>query len=200
MAAERRTGWRARVGPRRFGGDRRGATAVEFALIAMPFLAVICATFELGFANFQNDMLANAVSDAARAMLTGRMQTANVTTTSQFVSNYLCQAKNRTLPASFDCSKLIIDVRPATSFTAGNTANDFYKSGSTKFCPGQPGQVMVVRVAYPLPAILPVNLFSRTAGVVTDVPNQQGRYHILMGAALFQEENYAGGYTAPSGC
>ena len=192
--------WRAKLGLRRFGADRRGATAVEFALIATPFLAVICATFELGFANFQNEMLANAVNDAARAMLTGNLQTANVTTASQFVSTYMCQASQRTLPAFFDCSKLIVDVRPAASFAVGDTANDFYKSGTNQFCPGQPGQVMVVRVAYPLPAILPVNLFSRTVGVVTDVPNQPGRFHILMSAALFEEENYAGSYAPPPGC
>ena len=145
-------------------------------------------------------MLANAVTDASRAMLTGNLQTANVTTASQFVSTYLCQATNRTLPIYFNCANLIVDVRPATDFVSGDTSNDFYKSASNEFCPGQPGQIMVVRVAYPMPAIFPVNLFNRAAGVVTDVPNLTGRFHILSGTALFQEENYAGSYTSPQGC
>ena len=184
----------------RFKKDQRGAAAIEFALIALPFLAIICAIFELGFVNFQNEMLANAVTDAARAMMTGRLQTANVQSSQQFISQYLCQSSGRSLPSNFNCSNLIVDVRSAASFAAGDTANDFYKSSGNVFCPGQPGQVVVLRVAYPLQAILPVNLFSRSAGVVSDMPNVPGNFHILMSAALFEEENYSGSYTSPSGC
>ena len=182
-----------------FRANRSGATAIEFGLLALPFLAILCAVFELGYANFKNEMLGSAVETAARAMLTGNLQTANVTTSSQFVSNYMCPA-NSFFSKNFKCSSLIIDVRPATTFAAGDTANDFYKSTSNKFCPGQPGQIIIVRVAYPLAAILPLNLFNRTAGVVNDVPNLSGNYHILMASALFQEENYSGSYTSPSGC
>ena len=184
----------------RLRADERGATATEFGIIALPFFAIICAVFELGYADFQNEMLANAVNDAGRAMLTGNLQTAGISTVQQFISAYLCQSSGRTLPSNFNCANLIVDVRPATTFVSGDTTNDFYKSTSNEFCPGQPGQIIVMRVAYPLPAILPVNLFSRTAGVVSDVPGLSGNYHILMGEALFQEENFAGTYTSPSGC
>ena len=187
-------------GLQRFKRDRNGVAALEFGLIAAPFLAIICAIFELGFVNFQNEMLANAVNQAARAMLTGNLQTANVTTAQQFIAQYLCQSSNRTLPSNFDCSSLIVDVRAATSFTAGDMSNNIYKSGANQFCPGQPGQIVVMRVAYPMPAFLPLNLFNRTAGVVSDVPNHSGNYHILMGSALFEEENYSGSYTPPAGC
>lgn len=186
--------------PRRFTADRCGATAVEFGLIALPFLAMLCATFELGFANYMDETLANSVNDAARAMLTGKLQSAGVATTKQFVSQYLCPATGRTLPINFNCSNFIIDVRPASSFAAGDTTNDFYASSSNEFCPGQAGQIMVLRVAYPLPAILPLNLFSPSAGVVNNVPNLPGNYHILLASALFLEENYAGAYTPPAGC
>ncbi len=183
-----------------FCRDRRGATAVEFALVALPFLALICAIFEVGFYNFQNEMLANSVNGAARAMLTGKLQTAGVTTSQQFINTYLCPATGRTLPASFNCANLIIDVRPTTTFAAGDTTNDFYKSGANEFCPGQPGQIIVLRVAYPLPAIFPANLFSSNGGVVTDVPGLSGRFHLLMASALFEEENYSGSFTSPAGC
>ena len=200
MGRNWRVGRLIRRGHTHFGKDQRGATAVEFGFIALPFLAVISAIFELGYANFQNEMLAYSVNTAARAMLTGSLQTSNVTTAQQFVSTYLCPATGRTLPLTFNCSNFIVDVRPATTFAAGDTTNDFYKSGSNEFCPGQPSQIMVMRVAYPLPAILPLNLFNRIAGVVSDVPNLAGNYHILMSAALFEEENYSGSYTSPSGC
>ena len=182
-----------------FRANRSGATAIEFGLLALPFLAILCAVFELGYVNFKNEMLGGAVETAARAMLTGSLQTANVTTSSQFISSYICPS-NGFFSRNFNCSNLIIDVRPATTFAAGDTANDFYKSKSNEFCPGQPGQIIIVRVAYPLAAILPLNLFNRTAGVVNDVPNLSGNYHMLMASALFQEENYSGSYTSPSGC
>ena len=185
---------------RSFPADTQGATAVEFGLLALPFLAIILAIFEVGFVYFQTDLLANTVDAAARAMLTGNLQTAGVTTAQQFRNDYLCSGTGRTLPTIFNCSNLIIDVRPATNFAAGDTANDFYKSSSNEFCPGQPGQIMVLRVAYPLAAIFPANLFSSSGGVVTDVPGLPGRYHILMASALFEEENYAGAYASPPGC
>lgn len=183
-----------------FRNNIKGTTAVEFGLIALPFLATICAVMELGYANFENEMLANAVNSATRAMLTGSLQAANVTTAQQFVSNYLCPSTGRKLPMNFNCSNLIIDVRSATTFAAGDTTNDFYTSTSNRFCPGQPGQIVVMRVAYPLPAIMPLNLFSRTAGVVNNVPGLTGYYHILEASSLFAEENYSGSYTSPSGC
>lgn len=191
--------WRL-IRMRKFASDRRGTTAVEFGLVAAPFFAIICAVFEVGYFDFQNEMLANSVNRAARAMITGSLQTAGVTTAQQFVSNYLCPATGRTLPTSFNCANLIIDVRPTTTFAAADATKDLYKSTSNKFCPGQPGQIMVLRVAYPLAAIFPANLFSPSGGVVSDVPNLSGRYHILLAAALFEEENYAGTYSSPSGC
>lgn len=185
---------------RLFRRDDRGATALEFGLIAMPFLAIICAIFEVAYVDFENEMLAGAVSKASRAMLTGQTQAANVSSAAQFVSTYLCPATGRTLPANFNCNNFIVDVRPAASFSAGDVANDFYKSASNKFCPGAPGQIVVIRVAYPLGAIFPLNLFSRNVGVVNDVPSVSGWNHILMGAALFQEETYSGSFTPPAGC
>lgn len=186
----------------RFRHDRRGATAVEFGLIAIPFLAIICAIFEIAYVDFESELLSGAVTQAARAMLTGQTQSANITTAAQFVSTYLCPASGpRMIPSNFNCNNLIVDVRTAASFVGGDMTNDIYATPSTnKFCPGGPGQIVVMRVAYPLGAIFPLNLFSRTAGVVTNVPNMTGSYHILMGEALFQEELYGAAYAAPTGC
>ena len=140
------------------------------------------------------------MNSAARQMLTGQLQANGVSTAASFVSTYLCPSSGtKKLPSNFDCSKLIVDVRPASSFTAADTTNAVYKQ-TTKFCPGGPNQITLVRIIYPLPAILPVSLFNSSLGVVTDVPSQPGMYHILMGEALFQTENFAASYTPPAGC
>ena len=186
---------------RRVRKDRSGATIVEFALIAMPFLAIICAIFEIAYVNFENEMLSDAVTKASRSMLTGKTQIANISTAAQFITTYICPTTGgRVLPSNFNCSNLIVDVRPATSFVSGDVSNDFYKSASNKYCPGAPGQIVVLRIAYPLGAIFPLSLFNRNVGVVNDVPGMSGNFHILMSAALFQEETYSGSFTAPNGC
>ncbi len=186
----------------RFRRDRRGATAVEFGLIALPFLAVICAIFEVAYVTFENELLAGAVNKAARAMLTGQTQAASVDTAAKFVSTYLCPATGtRLLPSNFNCNNLIVDVRTAASFTAGDMSKSFYaSSGTNKFCPGAAGQIVVLRVAYPLPALLPLNLYNGALGTVSNVPGLPGNYHILLGEALFQEELFSTSYQAPSGC
>ena len=189
---------------RRLRDDRRGTTAVEFGLLAMPFLAVVLGIFEVAYVEFQGELLQSSINTAYRQMLTGQMQGSStpVTTGQQFVSTYLCQAGGaRTLPSQFDCGKLVVDVRTATSFAASDETNDVYKTSGT-FCPGAPGQVVMMRVTYPLPSILPLDLLNATAhaGVVGDVPGQAGWFHILEAEALFQEENYALTYAPPSGC
>lgn len=185
---------------RRFKRDRRGVTAVEFGLVAMPLLATLCATFEVAYINIENEMLAAGVSSASRAMLTGTLQDSKVTSAAKFVSDYLCPPTGRLVPSNFDCSKLIVDVRSAASFVSGDLANNFYKSANNKFCPGAPGEIVVMRVAYPLKAIFPLSLMDRTVGLVNDVPGQPGWHHILMGATIFQAEAYTSNFTPPAGC
>ena len=184
---------------RRFGRDRRGATAVEFGMIALPFIALIMAIFQQGMYFFTSEALDAAVQSAARNVYTGQAQTAGISSAANFVSTYLCPASGGTkLSSLIDCSKLFVDVRTAPtqgSFSNIDTKADFYKVGSTaQFCPGGPGDIVIVRVIYPLPVYAP-GIF--TGSTVTDVPNNAGVKQLLLGTAVFQNEPYANGY---SGC
>ena len=145
-------------------------------------------------------MLQGAMNNAARQLLTGQAQLASISTATQFVQTYLCPTNGtQKVPSNFDCSKIVVDVRPASSFASADLTNTIYKT-ATQFCPAAPNQVSVLRIVYPLPAIFPLSLFSSNLGVVTDVPSQPGPKHILMGIALFQTENFAASYSPPSGC
>jgi Flp pilus assembly protein TadG len=184
----------------RFLTDRRGVVALEFGLVVFPFLAVLLATFEVGFVRYENELLVSAVSDAVRALRTGIAQgNANVTSASSFISNYVCVAsKPNAVYNNFDCSKLVVDIRPVTSFASADMSNGFIGT-ATKFCPGAAGQVSLMRIAYPLPAIFPLNLFDPAVHTIT-VGGQTGNYHVLLGSALFQVENFSSNYTPPAGC
>jgi len=63
-------------GQRRLGGDERGATLVEFALIAPIFLMVLLALCDIGQASYANSVLAGAVQQAAR---TSSLETGDTT-------------------------------------------------------------------------------------------------------------------------
>ncbi|MFZ5616770.1 MAG: TadE/TadG family type IV pilus assembly protein [Pseudomonadota bacterium] len=61
-------------GLRRAISDRRGSTAVEFAIVAPAFLALMFSTFEAGWFYFANSQLDAAVLDASRFIRTGQAQ------------------------------------------------------------------------------------------------------------------------------
>ena len=62
---------------RHFLRNREGATAVEFALVALPFLAILFAIIELALNFWVTQVLENAVSDASRRIYTGQFQQEN---------------------------------------------------------------------------------------------------------------------------
>ena len=184
--------------------DERGTTAVEFGLIAVPFFGLLLAVLQTGLYFFASEALDVAVQDAARNIYTGTAQTAGVATAAAFSSKYLCPTTGgRKLPSYIDCTQLIIDVRSASSFAATDTTSDIYNA-TTQFCPGAPGDIVVVRVIYPLPVLIPVlgRTGSSSVGVLrTGMVNNGGWKQILLGTAVFQNEPYDGSsYVAPAGC
>lgn len=191
----------------RYKGDTRGATAIEFGLVAVPFLGLLLMLFQSGLVFFASEGLEAAVQQAARNIYTGAAQTSGITTAAQFRDAFLCPAgAARILPSYIDCSKLIIDVRTAASMTADDTSADFYNT-SQQYCPGQIGDIVVVRVVYPMPAILPIITGSASAsvsrsyaGLVNDVPNNSGWKQLLLGTAVFQNEPNPSNNSTLPGC
>jgi len=178
--------------------DARGVASVEFAFVAAPFFALMAAIFEVGYLHYENELLVSTLSEAKRALLTGGVQkNGAVTSAATFVSNYVCPANKPGVYRNFDCSKLVVDLRPVNTFQSADLTNGFL-SGQTQFCPGRAGQISLMRIAYPLPAIFPLNLFDRSVQSVT-VGNVTGNYHILLTTALFQVEDFTGGAPLP-GC
>jgi Flp pilus assembly protein TadG len=69
-------GWRARICAlvNRWRGDDRGVTAIEFALVAMPFVLLLFGIMSVCLFYFANFSIENAVWQAARAIRTGQLQ------------------------------------------------------------------------------------------------------------------------------
>src|ERR1700740_359686 len=56
---------------RRFGSDKKGSSAVEFALIGGPFFMMIFAIIETALMFFAQQALETATQDTARMIMTG---------------------------------------------------------------------------------------------------------------------------------
>jgi Flp pilus assembly protein TadG len=145
----KRRRWRA------FFADRKGATAVEFALVATPFIALLMALIQTFLVFFAQQLLESVVTESSRTILTGQAQAQNMTQ-SQFA-----KAVCSNVVILFNCNSLMIDVEVAGSWTTANTGTPsltFDSNGNVtntwQFNPGNPGDIVVVRVMYQWPVSL----------------------------------------------
>ncbi len=91
--------------------DNSGSTAIEFAMVSGPFLALLFGIMAVGLFFFTTFSTENAVEQAARPLRTGEAQAAGMTK-DQFKANVCAK-----LPAYVDCGgKLRINVQ---KFTVG---------------------------------------------------------------------------------
>ena len=67
---------------RRFAGAQTGAAAAEFAMIALPFLALVFSIFELGFMFLVSTTMESSAQTQARTLRTGQFQSASGTAAS----------------------------------------------------------------------------------------------------------------------
>lgn len=195
----------SRIG--RFCADRRGATAVEFALIAVPFFALIAALMETALVLFATSGVEAAVADAARLVMTGQAQT--YTSSAAFRDATICSPTShaRILPTFVDCTKLMVDVRTAgssgsTSFSNADTTRDFTLAAAQTYCPGAPGDIVVVRAAYPMPVYFAILTWTGLAATGTSKVGltswNGGFVHMILGTSAFRNEAYT--QTANAGC
>lgn len=167
----------------RFGAARDGATAVEFALIAPAFLAMLFAILETTLFLFAQATLQNAAVEAGRQFMTGQVQNAG-TTQSQFKTNTVCPL----LSALLNCNNVQVDVATYSSFSSAVTsAPALYNSSgglitTGTWDPGTQGDVMVIQVAYPW------QIFGIPIGSI--LPNTgQGTAEVI-GVSAFMVEPY----------
>jgi Flp pilus assembly protein TadG len=163
----------------RFRKAERGATAVEFALIAPAFLATLIAVFQTCVFMFAQMALQNAAVQAGRYFMTGQAQNGNWSAST--VISKVCPS------ALFTCANMILVVQNSASFAAANTsAPALYNNGNavTSFAynPGTPGEVMVVQLVYPWSVV-----GGPLGFVLSNLPNGAAE---MMGVSAFRVEPY----------
>jgi Flp pilus assembly protein TadG len=179
MLAVRAGGFAARSLLRRFALQSRASTTVEFALVATPFLALIFAIIETSIVFFADETLETAAANVGRLVLTGQAQNQGWSA-AQFKQQVCDQ-----IHALFNCaSGVYVDVQSYSSFASANLSvpvtNGTLNTGNMGFNPGGPGQIVVVRLYYQLPAY--VSMIS--------LSNLTGGLNLLAATYVYKNEAY----------
>lgn len=175
--------WRLRQSS--FPRNTSGAAAIEFALIAIPFFALLFATLEIGLFHFYSSQLQMAAELASRELMTGSL--ASGTTLQKFVDTKLCQ-KGGLLGVFANCNDLLrVDIGSPDSWKSADVANNYLGYGNDRqkvIVPPAPGRIGVLRIGYPLPEFGGF-IGAEQTGVVTY--NGQ-RVRMIIGVAAFRVE------------
>lgn len=167
---------------RRFVAARRGATAVEFALVAAPFLALMFGVLELGLVFMVSTTLDNATEAAARTIRTGQLQAAGGSANT--FKTAVCN--NMTWLGASCAGKLTVDVRTFPKFAdvamTSPVTNGAIDASKTNFTTGGGEDIVVVRAYYEWTLITPM----LNAGLA----NLGGTKRLVYSTVTFRNEPY----------
>lgn len=177
--------------------DESGATAVEFGMLAAPFLAMVLAILQTSTSLLLSQGLDTAVQEAGRMVMTGQVhENGGIASAAAFRDRYICNPvapNKRTLPNFIDCSKIHVDIRKAAQFANGVPAFDTANPAS---CIGGAGDIVIVRVMYYAPIFAP---FVALSGFVASGSISSGQVNVngvmtyaLSAAAAFRNEPFGG--------
>ena len=167
--------------------DSSASSAVEFAIVVAPFLALLFLALQVGLIYFANGELEDAVAQGARLIRTGEAQTQNFDAV-RFKTE-VCKH----LTALLSCAHLSLDVRTFSSFGGTSLTNPLDGSGNLNagafsYQPGVGGQVVVVRAFYDwdLPAKFPKAISS----IEVSLSNLQNGDLLLVATQAFRNEPF----------
>ena len=146
----------ARALARRLGRDRSGVSALEFAIVSLPCLMMFFFIVNVGIQLFTQATLDAAVAAAARQIRIGLQRG----TSDADVRSLMCGQMAGT---AVNCSALSIYVTSGATFGALTPASVTGAGLSkTGFTPGATGDYVLLQVAYPTAAPLPLALTAAT--------------------------------------
>lgn len=155
----------------RFLRARAGTTAVEFGLLALPFLALITACLENALVYWQQEILQQAVVEASRQIYTGKFQTANSGTTdtttlaTRFRTAICTTSAGAARLTIFTCANVRVSITQADTLAGAtpvspvivgtNGVRDWNPAFQSYSCAGA-SAIMVVQAAVDIPVYFPM--------------------------------------------
>jgi Flp pilus assembly protein TadG len=169
---------------RRFRRNRRASAAVEFALVAPAFIALLFAILETAMVFFAGQVLESVTQNGARMILTGVAQNSGYLQAD--FKTAVCGPPTSLANILFDCANgIYIDVQSYSQFSSITinsqiTACNFVVP--TNYSPGGPGNIVVLRMFYQWPLFV--------TGLGYNISNLCGNKRLLTATAAFQNEPY----------
>ncbi len=157
IQSARRLPWAGRRGG--FWRDERAATAVEFGLIALPFIMLLIAIIEIGLVFMVATALESATDVAARQIRIGALQSQTTTATAAAFKTSIC---NNMVWLSGSCAaNLEVDVRTFTQFQSVSlpspiSSGALLPQNQLQFSLGGPGSIVLVRAYFPWTLMAPM--------------------------------------------
>lgn len=168
-----------------FAGDERGATAVEFALLAFPFFTIIAGILQTSMVLLTGQVLESAVNDASRVIRTGQIRDQG-----NSLATFRTELCDRLYGLVNSCDGLHIRVTEITDFTSASVTvpidtscqNTCDWNAGQSWTPGAGKSIMLVQVYFKYPVFVQLGPFGMA---------NLGDGTRLMGAAtVFQNEPY----------
>ena len=179
--------------------DREGVVAIEFSLLALPFLFMLFCVLELALVFLLSASLDTAMERAARTIRTGGFQTANAALTEdQQEAAFEAAVCGQMMWLAGGCAQnLEVDVRVFTDWVQTNAADPIqvqtdddgkvtsrtFEPAQTLFKTGSPKSIVLVRAYYQWPLLTP---FLSQA-----VVNLDGNKALITYTQTFRNEPYA---------
>jgi Flp pilus assembly protein TadG len=165
-----------------FGVNDRGATAIEFSIVALPFFALMFAIIETALAFFAQNYFEDTLARVSRQVRTGQAQQSSWDVNS--FKTKLCDQ----LTPMFSCpAGVTLDVKTYSTFSS--IAFSIPKDSGGNFDPtkvtfsmGKGGDIVVVRAFYSWPVFV-----NRLGNNLATMPNGT---RLLIATAAFRNEPF----------
>lgn len=167
----------------RFRRAEDGATAVEFGLVALPFLGLLLAIIETAVLFLAGQTLESAVDNSARLIRTGQAQEDGLTG-----DTFKAQICSEAIVLPNCTGSLHVDVRTYSSFGAMTITDPIDGTGKADYTTfsynaGHGGDIVMVRAYYEWPT------FSRMLGL--NFANLSNGNHLIAAVAAFKNEPFS---------
>ena len=175
---------------RRFAGcfarAERGATAVEFALIALPFFILMFGLMELTVVLLASTTLETATEIAARQIRTGEFQVSAANTKAGF-KTLVCNKMSWLQPKC--AADLFVDVQTFSNFAAlavnAPVSGINFDPAATCFSPGEPTDIVLVRTYFRW------RLFTPLLNNALETMGSGSGMRLISSATAFRNEPYS---------
>ena len=167
---------------RGFQRDQNGATAIEFAFVAAPFLFMMFALIELGVLFMMDVALESAVSQTGRLIRTGQAHER-----AMGAAQFKEEVCTRMGVFQDRCDgRLLVDVRVLPRFTGQTPPDPIDEDGELsesglRFAMGGPGDIILISAWYPQPLFTPL---------VTQGTERLAGHRVLNATTAFRNEPF----------